>query len=126
MNLCPNCNKPFEEKYGKLFCADHGWHDLNEVGEIIPGVEPTPDEVAAWESTQQPPEPEKTEQPAETVQVEAERVEIEPIPSFAISEKRFLVLLCIAGVVVASVAGYRIYLVKRQKDNKVEAFAHVS
>jgi uncharacterized Zn finger protein (UPF0148 family) len=56
MKLCPNCTTPFEEKAGRLFCPDHGWHKLNDSGEIIPADPPTSAELAEYEKNQSRPE----------------------------------------------------------------------
>lgn len=50
MKTCPNCQKPFEEIAGRLHCPEHGFHALNESGEIVPAEEPSAEELADWQS----------------------------------------------------------------------------
>lgn len=112
MKLCPNCGKPFEVKGGLLCCEVHGWHKLNESGEIVPADEPTEKEIAAFEVANKVVEPEP-ESPAEAIEPEPASEAMEkPV---AESNTGFLLAASITGVVAIIILAVGLIKKKKQK-----------
>lgn len=122
MKLCPNCKIPFEEKAGLLFCKDHGWHGLNDHGEIIPADEPTAEQLSAWEQAQK-----ESEQGDAADQVQPEIVDDPAAPSviddqeqpskIVFNENAVLTVCAIVGAIIIVLAVYGI--IRRRKRDLV-------
>jgi uncharacterized Zn finger protein (UPF0148 family) len=129
MTLCPNCNNPFEEKAGKLFCKEHGWHKQNEACEIVPAEEPTAAEITAAEKTAEADLPAfKSQAETETAAVPASAAEPvqavradhnePPAIGLAYGDKVYYVLLAVAGVTAIGILGYTWYRHKKANEEK--------
>lgn len=106
MKLCPNCKNPFEEKVGLLHCLEHGWHGLNESGEIIPANEPDLETIKAWEQSQtikEKGDAAVVDQPGEP-QTPADPVPVEAVTIPAISPNAILMITAAAGVLLIVLA----------------------
>lgn len=133
MKLCPNCETPFEEIAGRLHCPDHGWHALNEAGEIIPAAEPTQQEIEAWQAAQADHKnqshttdtdgdqaPDLAPEPGEPRTDPGSNLEPGTAagPSLAVSDKLIYTIALIIGLLVIALAIYGIYRKNRRAVNE--------
>jgi hypothetical protein len=138
MKLCPNCKNPFEEIAGRLHCPEHGWHGLNGLAEIIPASEPTPEEMAVFESKQKAAAEQQVkilctrcknsdciEEPEyrtfsecdefipDAPVIQEQNTVTEPSQGLPVNERTIYIAAVILGVVIVGLGLYRLYKIRK-------------
>ena len=108
---CPHCEKKFDQICGKLFCPDHGWHELDQDGGIIPAEKPSESELKAAAKPVEVSEP----QPAGVIE-DDQKIEI-PI-GLSHSDTSYYVLVGAAGIVAILILAYT--FIKQRRHAKAQ------
>lgn len=112
MKICPNCSMPFTGKYGLLYCEQHGYHAVNDAGEIIPATIPTDEQISAYEAQQEKAaeiEDIKTELETAAVPETIEPVKEGSLSRLVINDKIVYTAAIIISISVITLALYGMY-----------------